>query len=51
MSESLGETLMTGFHTWLCMCEGVGQDSGYSMRSFISCMTKKKKNHSMYELH
>ena len=20
---------MTGFHTWCCMCEGVGQDSGY----------------------
>ena len=20
---------MTGFHTWRCMCEGVGQNSGY----------------------
>ena len=20
---------MTDFHTWRCMCEGVGQDSGY----------------------
>ena len=20
---------MTGFHTWHCICEGVGQDSGY----------------------
>ena len=19
---------MTGFHTWRCMCEGVGRDSG-----------------------
>ena len=26
--ESLGETLMTGFHTWRCRCEGVGRDSG-----------------------
>ena len=26
--KSLGETPMTGFHTWRCMCEGVGQDSG-----------------------
>ena len=25
----MGETPMTGFHTWRCMCEGVGQDSGY----------------------
>ena len=25
----LGETSMTGFHTWHCMCEGVDQDSGY----------------------
>ena len=27
--KSLGETPMTGFHTWCCMCKGVGQDSGY----------------------
>ena len=26
---SFGETPMTGFHTWHCMCEGVGQDSVY----------------------
>ena len=38
MSESLGETPMTGFHIWLCMFEGVGPDSGYGMRSLISCM-------------
>ena len=25
--ESLGETPMTGFHTWHCICEGVSQDS------------------------
>ena len=38
MSESLGETPITGFHTWLYMCEGVGQDSGYVMSGLISCM-------------
>ena len=27
--KSLGETSMTSFHTWHCMCEGVNQDSGY----------------------
>ena len=27
--KSLGETLMTSFHTWHFMCEGVGQDSDY----------------------
>ena len=27
--ESLGETPMTGFHTWRCRCGGVGPDSGY----------------------
>ena len=27
--KSLSETPMTGFHTWCCMCEGVGQDLGY----------------------
>ena len=43
MSGSLGEIPLTGFHTWLCMCEGVGRDSKYSMRSFISCMIKKKR--------
>ena len=26
--ESLGETLMTGFHTWHCKCQGVSRDSG-----------------------
>ena len=26
--ESLGETPMTGFHTWHCRCEGVSRDSG-----------------------
>ena len=26
--KSLGKTPMTGFYTWHCMCEGVGQDSG-----------------------
>ena len=25
--ESLGEKLMTGFHTWYCRCEGVNRDS------------------------
>ena len=48
MSGSLGEIPMTGFHTWLCMCEGVGRDSEYSMRSFISCMIKKKKKESFH---
>ena len=38
MSESLGETPMTGFHTWSCMCEGVGQDLGYVMSDLISYM-------------
>ena len=38
MSESLGETTMIGFHTWLCMCEGVGRDSGYVMSGLLSCM-------------
>ena len=28
MSKSLGETPMTGFRTWRCMCEGVDRDSG-----------------------
>ena len=28
MVESLGETRMTGFHTWHCGCEGVSRDSG-----------------------
>ena len=27
--ESLGETPMTGFHTWHCRCEGVSWDSGW----------------------
>ena len=27
--ESLGETPMTGFHTWHCRCERVSWDSGY----------------------
>ena len=27
--KSLGDTPMTGFHTWHCMCEGVDQDLGY----------------------
>ena len=31
MSESLGGTPMTIFHTLNDMCEGVGQDSGYVM--------------------
>ena len=38
MSESLGETPMTSFHTWSFMCEGVGQDLGYVMSGLISCM-------------
>ena len=38
MSESLGGTPMTGFHTWCCMCEGVDRDSGYVMKGLISCM-------------
>ena len=25
----VGETPMTGFHTWHFMCEGIGQNSGY----------------------
>ena len=48
---SLGETQMTGFHTWHCKCEGVSQDLGYgheeshlihdmkySMKGCIFCM-------------
>ena len=31
MSESLGGTPMTIFHTLNDMCEGVGQNSGYVM--------------------
>ena len=42
MSESLGETPMTSFHTCFYMCEEVGRESGYSMKSFISCITKNK---------
>ena len=38
MSKSLGETLMIGFHTWSCMCEGVGRDPGYVMSGLIPCM-------------
>ena len=26
---SLGETPMTSFHIGICMCEGVGEDSGH----------------------
>ena len=32
--ESLGETPMTSFHTWHCMCEGVSQDSGYGHEEY-----------------
>ena len=28
----LGETPMTSFHIWQCMCEGVGEDLGYGIR-------------------
>ena len=49
MSQSLGETPMTSFHTWLCMCEGVSRDSRHGMRILISCMIKKKY-HSMCEM-
>ena len=38
MSESLGGTPMTIFHTWYGICEGVGWDSGYVMGGLISCM-------------
>ena len=38
MSESLSRTLMTIFHTWYGMCEGVSQDSRYVVSGFISCM-------------
>ena len=38
MSESLGGTLMTIFHTLYAMCEEVGRDSGYVVSGFISCM-------------
>ena len=48
MSESLGESPMTSFHIWLCMFEGVGRDSGYGIRTLISCMIQ---NHSMYKVH
>ena len=36
MRESLGETPMISFHTWSCMCEGVGRDSGYFMSGLIT---------------
>ena len=39
MSESLGGTPMTIFHTLYDMCEGVGRDLGYVVSGFISCMT------------
>ena len=29
MGYVICETQMTSFHTWCCMCEGVGQDSSY----------------------
>ena len=32
--ESLGETLMTGFHTWHCRSEGVSWDSGCGYEQF-----------------
>ena len=38
MSESLGGTPITIFHTLYGMCEGVGRDSGYVMGGLISCM-------------
>ena len=31
MSESLGGTPMTIFHTWYDLCEGVDRDSGFVM--------------------
>ena len=47
MSESLGGTSMTIFHTWYGMCEGVGRDSGYVMgRSHLM----HDINHSMCEI-
>ena len=44
MSESLGGTPMTIFHTWYGMCEGVDRDSRYVVSGFISCNDIK---HSM----
>ena len=42
----MGETLMTGFHTWHCMCERVGQDSGYRhAESYLMHDMKKKIFH------
>ena len=38
--ESLGETSMTGFHTWHCRCEGVSRDSGCG----------HKKSHLMHDM-
>ena len=38
MSESLGGTPMTIFHTLYGMCEGVSRDSGYVISGVISCM-------------
>ena len=34
MGYVICETQMTGFHTWCCMCERVGQDSSYGHEEF-----------------
>ena len=38
--KSLGETTMTGFHTWCRRCDGVGQDLGYG----------HEESHLMYDM-
>ena len=47
MSESLGGTLMTIFHTWYGMCEEVDRDSGYVVSGFYLMHDIK---HSMCKL-
>ena len=41
--KPLGETPMTGFHTWHCMCEGFSQNSGYGHKEFHLMHDIKRK--------
>ena len=43
---SLGETPITGIHTWHCMSEGVNRDSGYG-HAKSNLMHDMKKRNSM----
>ena len=44
--RSLGETPITGFHSWHCMREGINRDSGYGhVESNLMHDMKKKKFH------